>query len=128
VVRESKASGAAKTLHVEREEGLRVVFKTLLLKEKQEVESFVVLQGNEGEVEIVREEINVVVNEDADIIFCFLNQSINWPLLSLLLLLLLLIFLLCACLNPSTCLLDLDYPIVFHIFINNFVLPVLGST
>jgi hypothetical protein len=94
-----------------------------LLKEKQEVESFVVLQGNEEEV--VREGINVVVNEEADIIFCFLNQSINRPLLSLLLLL---IFLLCACVNPSTCLLDLDYPIVFHIFINNFVLLVLGST
>jgi hypothetical protein len=40
-----------------------------LLKEKQEVESFVVLQGNEEEV--VREGINVVVNEDADIIFVF---------------------------------------------------------
>ena len=48
----------------------------MLLKEKQEVESFVVLQGNEGEVEIVREGINVVVNEVTDIIFLFF-ESIN---------------------------------------------------
>ena len=85
-----------------------------MLREKQEVESFVVLQGNEGEVEIVRQGINVVVNEDANIIFFFLllfdlNRSIKWPILSSSSYLL--VMQLC---EPSCCFLDLDYPFPFH--------------